>query len=359
MTRFLSASLVIAAVSTATLSLTACGKRGAPLPPLVRMPVAPATLLAERRGPVVSLRVAVPGQNTDGSSPADITRVEVYALNGPAVIAAAEVVNRGRLIRSWPVNPPEDPDAPPDTPKPTVPGGVDQGATAEFEEPIREIPGEEVRAYAAIGISRRGRRGPVSRTGLASLAAAPAPPAPVSVRYTDKVITVEWPAPESSTATAFNVYEVKDPETRLTSDPLDARVFEDTRVEWDVERCYVVRSVATAEGLRIESAGSPPACVTFKDTFPPSAPTGLQTVPEAGAVSLIWNAVDDPNLAGYLVLRAIAPSTDLVAITNSPITETTFRDTVGGGQRVTYAVQAVDKSGNVSPASERREETPR
>lgn len=324
------------------------------------LPAAPEALAAERRDTAVTIRFVVPGRNTDGSTPADLLKVDLYALDGPGTLSAADVVNRGRVVASVRVNPPQDPDATPDTPKPTVEGGVDQGAAAELADQITVAEGEQVRAYAAVGITRRGRRGAMSGVGFAAMTPAPAPPADVTTRYDEKAITVEWPAREvAAQPPAFHVYESGANERRLTQEPLEVARFEDTRLEWGAERCYVVRSVAMAGVLRVESAASAPACVTLRDTFAPAVPTGLQTVPEAGAVSLIWNAVDDPGLAGYLVLRAIAPATELQPLTPTPIAETTFRDVVAAGQRVTYAVQAVDKSGNASAPSERREETPR
>src|SRR5204863_405841 len=46
-------------------------------------------------------------------------------------------------------------------------------------------------------------------------------------------------------------------------------------------------------------------------------------------------------------------------VTPKPIQETTFRDAVASGTRATYAIQAVDKAGNVSAMSETTEETSR
>ena len=51
----------------------ACGKKGPPLPPLVKLPVAPENLVAERRGNIVDLQFTVPGTNTDGTRPANVS----------------------------------------------------------------------------------------------------------------------------------------------------------------------------------------------------------------------------------------------------------------------------------------------
>ena len=69
---------LLAAVWTA-----ACGKSGPPLPPLVRLPSPPAEFSAVRHGDAVDVDFLVPSANTDGSRPANLTRVDVYAYTGP------------------------------------------------------------------------------------------------------------------------------------------------------------------------------------------------------------------------------------------------------------------------------------
>ena len=49
--RWLAAACLVGALAAG------CGKKGPPLPPLVRLPVAPADLSAERRGGIVDLEV--------------------------------------------------------------------------------------------------------------------------------------------------------------------------------------------------------------------------------------------------------------------------------------------------------------
>ena len=49
----------------------------------VRTPVAPG-VTAQRRGDEVEIALAVPSANTDGSRPANLTRVEIYAVTGTA-----------------------------------------------------------------------------------------------------------------------------------------------------------------------------------------------------------------------------------------------------------------------------------
>jgi hypothetical protein len=91
--------------------------------------------------------------------------------------------------------------------------------------------------------------------------------------------------------------------------------------------------------------------------FPPKPPTGLQAIASEGAISLIWEPNTEKDLAGYIVLRAVAPSGTMAPVTPKPIQATTLRDPVQPGVRYVYAVQALDKAGNTSAPSSRSEET--
>jgi hypothetical protein len=124
-----------------------------------------------------------------------------------------------------------------------------------------------------------------------------------------------------------------------------------------------VRTVRTVGGtLLVESEPTDPVCVKPADTFAPAAPTGLAAVSGEGAISLIWEANAEPDLAGYLILRGESPGETLQPLTPEPVRDTTYRDTsVRPGVRYVYAVVAVDTAAprNVSPQSNRVEETAR
>jgi hypothetical protein len=189
-----------------------------------------------------------------------------------------------------------------------------------------------------------------------------------------QVTTVEYRAlPSTSrvsfiTATGYNLYEVAGGEVPelLTGaplpEPLNARPiadveYGDSRLAFGTQRCYVVRTHETRGMFVLESEASEPACVTPVDTFAPAAPQNPFLVASEGAISLIWDPNDEPDLAGYLVLRGEAPGETLQALTPAPIPETTYRDTtVAGGVAYVYAVVAVDRTGNVGVPSNRVEE---
>jgi hypothetical protein len=414
------AGLLAALVAAAQVS--ACGKVGPPLPPLIKLPVAPTDLVAQRRGMSVDIHLVVPGTNTDGTRPANVERVDIYGLTAPASVTDDQILKLGAKVGSIkvkaPRNPNEtvDPDEPTDAVDPPVGSGLDQGATGALTEDLtlaamsavdlsraaprkstrtgtaRPLagppPGVLSRTYAGVGISTRGRRGPFSRHVAIPLAPAPGPSVAPDVAYDETALTVTWkPPPEapvvlqpasgdvlparliglSAPTTAYNVYDVKPAssqtprderqEIRLTARPVSEARFVDNRLEWGVERCYVVRVVRIFDGLSVEGDASPPRCETPVDTFPPKPPTGLQVIASEGAVSLIWEPNTEKDVAGYIVLRGVAPSGTMVPVTPFPIQVTTLRDPVPPGVRYVYAVEAVDKAGNTSLPSSRSEET--
>ena len=349
--------------------LVGCGKKGPPLPPLVRLPVAPADFSVQRRGSTVDIQFAVPSGNTDGSTPADLTRVDVYAATGPSTLTLDEIVKRGTRVGRILVNPPNDPDASEEEAREiegsAPPGGVDQGVTARVAERFSvdaDADPTTVRSYVAVGFNKRGRRGAYSPRLVVPTGTPPEPPGAPEVTWDETTIAVTLPEPpaEADMPPMYHVYAPGDVEIRLTDQPLVEGPFVDKRIEWGAERCYVVRSVERVEeNVTLESEASSPTCVTLRDTFPPAAPVGLTIVAAEGAVNLIWDPNREADLAGYLVLRAVAPETTLVALTPAPVVETTFKDTVPAGARVTYAVSAVDTAGNASPTSVPIEETAR
>lgn len=148
----------------------------------------------------------------------------------------------------------------------------------------------------------------------------------------------------------------------LTPQPLDATEFGVQGITFGVERCFEVRAVNVISGTPVQGPPSPRTCVTLADTFPPAAPRSLAAIAAAGAINLIWEPNTEPDLAGYMILRAEAPGDTLQPLTPAPIRETTFSDTtVRPGVRYVYAVVAADTADppNTSAQSNRVEETAR
>src|SRR5262249_15804338 len=130
---------LVVAVSLLTV---ACGKSGPPLPPLVKLPAAPANIVAERRGTAVDVEFTLPVANTDGTRPANVERVDVYAITGPQTITDEQSLKHGVKVATVSVKAPRDPDqaAEPDDPdaiiEPPQGTGLDQGTVAHVAEEL-------------------------------------------------------------------------------------------------------------------------------------------------------------------------------------------------------------------------------
>ena len=399
----------------------ACGKKGPPLAPLVKLPSPPTDLTAERRGDAVDLQLTIPATNSDGSHPANISSMDVYGVTLPPVAPVPPLTDQQLLklatkVASTPVKAPKDPndtveeDDPDEAAEPLEGKGLDQGAVTRAHETLTpamltavEMPkaskrakaadlsssgplvgapaGPALRSYFTAGVTTRGKNGPLSKRVTVPLLPPPPAPGTPALSYGETAITVTWPpvaaGPTAQAADAdevlpstpigvarpviaYNVYDASGPEpVRLTEKPIAEPKFVDPRVTWGEKRCYVARTAETVSGTSIESEASPQVCETLVDTFPPAAPKALQAVPSDGTINLIWEPNTESDLAGYLVLRATAPGDDLQPLTPQPIPDPSFKDTVPAGVRYVYAVKAVDKAGNVGPLSNRVEETAR
>jgi len=434
-----------------TFVVTACGKKGPPLAPIVRIPAAVSAIQAQRVGSDAFITLTVPAKNIDTSIPADIGRVEVYGYTGRRPPPNARWVEVSELVATIPVIPPPPPGAPPvDTTQPVdlskgalpgtmvtvvdtlTPQTLVQGKVEDVPPPRRgRVPITPVAAttepdvlrryYVAFAFSVRGRPGPPGTAAEFPLIETPEPPAFVSAPYTQTTVAVEWPpsggivgflfdtalppedpplndqfepivpppppAAVGSTAVVlptgpvkYNVYR------QLAADPL---AFPDANppvawagttpapinpvplttmtitdpVEFDRERCYVVRAIRGTAPNTIEGDPSPPNCFTPVDIFPPAAPARLVAVADEGGISLIWEPNAEPDVIGYLVLRGEATDATLQPLTPTPVAEPRFRDThVTAGEKYVYAVVALDSRlpvPNVSAESSRVEETAR
>ncbi|MCE2514998.1 MAG: fibronectin type III domain-containing protein [Acidobacteria bacterium] len=434
-------------------AVAGCGAKGPPLPPLIIEPDRIAPLEVSRLDDVVYVEFEVPLSNTTGDVPADIVRVEVYALTtqpaeGEEEEFSEDWLEAATLIDSIPVLPPLPPgmeaaaeaagagneptgeDGPAGEggrgparqgdeitvverlgAKAFVPVTVGEEDEAEEDEDADEEPEEEarpmalpmwpppfpppvIRTYVAFGVSSRDREGRPSSMESIPLVDPPGPPAAPVVEYAEASVRVTWEAPDTLRLPVQDPsYAVSDdPESEDTGPPLTStpivewgepsryvvydvaglgteppparperlrppgrtESYVDSDVVFGETRCYAVRVLDAVGELEIEGPESPASCVVLTDTFAPGAPTGLVAVADDGAVNLVWNANDESDLGGYLVLRASAPDATLQPLTPEPVERTRYRDAgVVPGQRYRYAVQAVDSAvpPNLSPPS--------
>ena len=224
----------LVALLIAVLMCVGCGKKGPPLPPLVKLPGAPQNVVAERRGNIVDLQFTVPGTNTDGSRPANVSRAEVYAITAPITptpLTDEQLLKLGTKVGAVQVKAPRNPnltadaDDPSDEVEAPEGPGLEQGASARLEEPLTAemltpielpknpkasssaadaddaprpllapLPSVLSRTYVVYATSTRGRKGPLSPRIVVPLVPPPPPPSTPAIAYDESNVTVTWPA---------------------------------------------------------------------------------------------------------------------------------------------------------------------
>ena len=343
----------------------ACGKKGDPLAPLRPVPLGIADISARRANDGrITLSMVVPDGNVDGSTPAAVSRIDLYSMTtaaGDAAPAAGTIVgNAANLRRQFPVQPAPAEETPGSN-RPPAPG--EPLVFAENADAVPGAAGAGAVHYVAVPVagSGRGRAGQASDVVTVPLAAV-ASPAALAVSNDETSFVLMWqPGGESQTFRVLGVSRDGNAAsvTTLTETPLAVTDFK-VPVEFGRERCFAVQAIQANGRTTVESLPTAAQCLTPVDRYPPAAPTRLEAVQEGTAMTLIWAPVDAPDLAGYVVLRADAPSDRLQPLMREPLTQATYRDTtVTSGATYIYAVIALDKVGNPSEQSQRQTVTVR
>ena len=229
-------------VLLAVVLAVACGKKGPPLAPFVRVPAPVADLTVQRIGDDVYVSFPVPTANVDGQQPADIASLEVYAITATSPPETDEQRKLATLVATLPVRPilPAALQLPAGTEMPVpLPPGIDRGAAAVVKEPLTpdkrvavELPpkkgavtlaesrDEEVvvgpliapaaaqlprRYYFVIGVSARGRKSPASLPVPVPLDTASSAPGAPLVAFTETEMTIKWSPSVDARSAAFAV----------------------------------------------------------------------------------------------------------------------------------------------------------
>jgi hypothetical protein len=202
----------------ASLSITACGKKGPPLAPIVHVPAAVDKLAAQRLGNDVYLTLTIPNQNIDASTPADVSRIDIFAvtmMTAPPRPRIFEIATKVASIDVQPAPRPGDETSAAVTTGSSLPA---QGTAVTIRESLssaelvpKELPPAPVRGstpalastpppaapfphryYIAVAVSDRGRNGPPGMLLDVPLSPLPDPPRALPATYTADAISIAW-----------------------------------------------------------------------------------------------------------------------------------------------------------------------
>jgi len=335
----------LATLALLGLALVACGKKGPPVAPELRLPVAPAGLQASIDEDSILLTWTNPGRRFDGTPLKDLTEVKLHRREDsdggplkPAMLSAGQVVGYNELaaIRL-------------DSPAPAT----IQGGTVHWVDRQGLVLGHRY-VYVVTAVDSLGRSSAPSERRPITFLAAPRPPLGVEASAGNHQVTLSWNAPaeltDGSPVSGDLRYIVlrgtgsEGPLTALTLQPLAATSYADAGLENDSEYRYAVRAVRVDP--LATAAGAPSAVVTATpvETTRPTPPSNLVAVPSPGAVRLAWSRSPEATVALYAIYRA-AGTGALIRIATTLSGNTTFIDRdVQPGTAYRYAVTAIDNA---------------
>jgi len=121
----------------------------------------------------------------------------------------------------------------------------------------------------------------------------------------------------------------------------------DTMADFGAPYKYFVQAI---DGNTHQSRVSETVGITPMDTFPPAVPAGVTAVAGVNAIELVWERNTEDDFAGYYIYRSADGGVfERVA---GPIDAPTYSDrAVDAGKKYSYAVTAIDKTGNESGRS--------
>jgi fibronectin type 3 domain-containing protein len=333
------------ALGLAVGALAACGKKGPPVAPEVRVPVVPAALHGAVDEGSIVVSWTGPSARLDGTRLRKVALYHVYRREeaGAGPVKSA-MLSSGRVV------------------------GYDEVATIRPEAPApATVQGSSVTWVDrhALSLGRRyvyvvtaeddlGRTSAPSERLIVPLLAAPKAPRGLTAKPGDRRVSLAWQAPDAlqdgSPLTGEMRYVVlrgvgtSGALAPITSQPLDATTFTDTTVDNDTDYRYAVRAIRVEPAVSASGEATAPITAAPAKTTPPGPPTGLVAVPSGGAVRLAWNPSPEPDVAAYAVYRAGETGEFTRIATALPATTVHIDRDVRPGATYRYAVTAIDRA---------------
>jgi predicted small lipoprotein YifL len=328
-------------------ALVACGKKGPPLAPELRIPAAPADLHGAVDQQTIVVSWTATTRRMDNSR---LRTVELYKLYrreeapdaGPpkaAMLSSGRVVGYDEIATIQTDSP--------------APAQI-QGSTITWVDRQRLSVGRRY-VYVVTTEDNLGRSSSPSARLVVPLLPAPRPPGALRATPGNRQVSLTWEAPTELSDRSPVDGEVRYVVLRasgeggslaaITPQPIKETSFTDSGLENDHDYRYAVRSVRVDAAVNTTGEASAAVTVAPVNVTPPSAPTGLVAIPTGGAVRLAWNPSPEPDVALYAVYRASEEGGEFMRIATTPAITTVYADRdARAGASYRYAVTAIDSA---------------
>jgi fibronectin type 3 domain-containing protein len=332
-----------AAVGAAVLMLVACGKRGNPVPPQVRVPRAVTDLKATARHDGIELAWSLPRRRVDGGRLLDPGLAKLYRSEDSgsgeprAAMLVKERIPGYTEVASFPL---------------TDPTAADRDTHMLYTD-RRDLSFGRRYTYVVTTSDARGHVSAPSARASVRFIAAPEPPGGVQAEAGDAEVKLAWQAPErlvdGSPVSSALVYEIlRAPDPTATPSVVGRTAtgetsFVDRGMANDVTYQYTVRAIRTEAAASGTSAPSTPVTATPAKSTPPAPASDLAAIASRGEVRLSWKPSPAPDVAAYIVYRA-APGAALLRVGSVRPPATTFVDRNVPPGVYRYVVTAQDAS---------------
>jgi fibronectin type 3 domain-containing protein len=350
-------AVALAAVAFSVLALGACGRRGNPVPPEVRVPQAVIDLAAVEREGGIELTWSLPRQRVDRTRLLDpgiarLYRVEDTGTGDPraAMLVDDRVAGYAEIATFRILDPPSP--------------AIQRGRVTYVDR--RNLAYGRRYTYVVTTADGQGRTSPPSARVSVTYIAPPAPPQALRAAAGDRAVTLAWTAPErlvdDSPITAPLTYEVLRADERGAVPAPVGRTqpgettFTDRGLDNDRTYEYAVRALRASGTASATGEASARVTATPVRTTPPAAVTDLVAIASRGEVRLSWRASAEPDVAGYVVYRATPGAAAVrVGAVQTPATTFVDRNVAPGTYR--YTVRAYDATARANESGPSNEVT--
>lgn len=314
------AARAVSALMLVVLALGACGRKGPPVAPGVRVPrpITNFSGLVEEDGSI-HFGWTNPTRRTDNVRLYDLATARVFRAEDdgtgeprPAILSRGRVPGYTELMTiRFPLRARSG--EPPGPAPPPPAGVVVDGDHVRVTDTRGVVPGRRYTYVVTVEDAVGRESPPSSRLSISTIAAAE-PPTGLTAQAGDGEVRLAWQPPtravggESLAGTiTYEVLRAADPDGPLAPiSPVPAAdtTFTDRGAANDHTYAYAVRAVRVDHATTVRGRASERVAATPRDVTPPSAPRNLVGIPATGVVRLRWEPNPEPDVARYVVYRA-------------------------------------------------------